>query len=294
MATDIAFSLAVLTLLGSKVPANLKILLTAFAIVDDLGAVIIIALFYSSGIHWNLLLIAVGLLLFLSLLSNFNRFSKYLWILVGIVIWVLFLKAGIHPTIAGVLIALTVPMNRKVNVAFFSEELVNISGRINRIKCKENNLLSHDHIDELDNIEDLISNVQSPLQHIEHKLHNWVAFFIMPVFAFANAGISIGSDFDFRYSLTIAVALVVGNFLGIFLMSLLSIKSGISGLPAGVNFKHIIGVSFLAGIGFTMSIFIANLAFDKGSVYLQSAILGILLGSVVSGLTGYLHLRFVK
>ncbi|MEZ4907225.1 MAG: Na+/H+ antiporter NhaA [Saprospiraceae bacterium] len=294
MATDIAFSLAVLTLLGSRIPANLKVLLTAFAIVDDLGAVVIIAIFYSTGISWNLLLIALSLILFLSLLSNFNKFSKYLWIIVGVVIWVLFLKSGIHPTIAGVLIALTVPMNRKVNVDEFSSQLKSISSKIDGIKCSKNTLLTHEHIEELDNIEDLISDVQSPLQHLEHKMHNWVAYFIMPVFAFANAGISIGSSFDIGYALTVAVALFVGNFIGILFMSFLSVKTGISGLPSGVKFKHIIGVSFLAGIGFTMSIFIANLAFDRESIFLQSAILGILIGSSLSGLIGYLYLRFVK
>lgn len=293
MATDIAFSLAIIKLLGDRVPLNLKIFLTAFAIVDDLGAVLIIAIFYSTGIKWSLIVAAMFLIALLFILSNRNLFSKYLLVIIGVVVWTLFLKAGIHPTIAGVLLAFTVPIRQKVNIKSFSSELAEIVARLQSSPPESTETLSKEQIAEIDELDEWIDKVQSPLQRMEHGLHNWVAYCIMPIFALANAGVAISAGADLNYSLllVIAIALIVGNPIGIGLLTTVAIRTGWAVLPEGVTKRQIVGVSFLAGVGFTMSVFIANLAFSGSALLLDSAKVGILLGSVVSGLIGYLILR---
>jgi NhaA family Na+:H+ antiporter len=293
MATDIAFSLAIMKLLGDRVPLNLKVFLTAFAIVDDLGAVLIIALFYSSGIKWMLILIAFAILGVLFLLTMRGLYSKYLLVVLGVVVWLLFLKAGIHPTIAGVLLAFTVPIHRKVKIPEFMEALDELQEKIIKAPRQENGLLSKAQIEHIDNLDEWTTEVQSPLQRMEHKLHDWVAYVIMPVFALSNAGVTVSTDtaLNMNLILGIALALIVGKAVGIFLMSNLALRLGISKLPDGVSRMQILGVSFLAGVGFTMSIFIANLAFKDNPALLDSAKVGILIGSLIAGLTGFLILR---
>ncbi|MCI4647776.1 Na+/H+ antiporter NhaA [Phaeodactylibacter sp.] len=293
MATDIAFSLAIMKLLGDRVPLNLKVFLTAFAIVDDLGAVLIIALFYSSGIKWMLILIAFAILGVLFLLTMRGLYSKYLLMVLGVVVWLLFLKAGIHPTIAGVLLAFTVPIHRKVKIPEFMEALDELQEKIIKAPRQENGLLSKAQIEHIDNLDEWTTEVQSPLQRMEHKLHDWVAYVIMPVFALSNAGVTVSTDtaLNMNLILGIALALIVGKAVGIFLMSNLALRLGISKLPDGVSRMQILGVSFLAGVGFTMSIFIANLAFKDNPALLDSAKVGILIGSLIAGLTGFLILR---
>ncbi len=293
MATDIAFSLAIMKLLGDRVPLNLKVFLTAFAIVDDLGAVLIIALFYSSDIKWMLILIAFAILGVLFLLTMRGLYSKYLLVVLGVVVWLLFLKAGIHPTIAGVLLAFTVPIHRKVKIPEFMEALDELQEKIIKAPRQENGLLSKAQIEHIDNLEEWTTEVQSPLQRMEHKLHDWVAYVIMPVFALSNAGVTVSTDtaLNMNLILGIALALIVGKAVGIFLMSNLALRLGISKLPDGVSRMQILGVSFLAGVGFTMSIFIANLAFKDNPGLLDSAKVGILIGSLIAGLTGFLILR---
>lgn len=293
MATDIAFSLAILKLLGKRVPLNVKIFLTAFAIVDDLGAVLIIALFYSSGIQWMLILVAMGLLGILFFLTYRNLFSKHLLVILGVIIWVLFLKAGIHPTIAGVLVAFTVPLRQKIRLADFTASLDEISERIKRTVDQDAQLLTNEQIEHIDDLDEWTNQVQSPLQYLEHKLHDWVAYLIMPIFALSNAGVTIDPSVPLNYNLVLAIALalIIGKPVGIFLLSQIAIKTGASKLPEGVNNRHLLGVSFLAGVGFTMSIFIANLAFRSDPVLLDSAKVGILIGSMLAGLAGYLILR---
>jgi NhaA family Na+:H+ antiporter len=296
MATDIAFSLAILKLLGDRVPLSLKIFLTAFAIVDDLGAVLVIAIFYSEGINWLLILYAAIPLLILSFLSFRGIYSKYVTVILGIIIWVLFLKSGIHPTIAGVLIAFTIPIRQKINTAAFTEKLSNINKNISEAADKNNPILSKDQIEQIDNLEDLTDQFSSPLQHLEHRLHSWSAYFIMPVFALANAGVifSASMELDVPLIVNIAVALFVGKLIGISLLSYIGVKLKLAELPVDMNFKQIIGVAILAGVGFTMSIFIAGLAFDNNMVFMDSAKVGIIIGSVISGCVGYLILRSSK
>lgn len=293
MATDIAFTLAILKALGKSVPLGLKIFLTAFAIVDDLCAVLIIAIFYSGGIQWTLILYSLVLLGILYFMAYRGKYIKYLNVILGVVVWVLFLKSGIHPTIAGVLLAFAIPIRRNINGSDLLEELTAITGRLKKSPMGPDYSLSDDQLEHVADIEELLEDFHSPLQHLEHKLHGWVAYFIMPLFALANAGIAFGAgmELDTALILTIAVALFVGKFVGISLFSFLAVKLGLAALPDRVGTWQVIGVAILAGVGFTMSIFIANLAFPGSVVLVDSAKIGILAGSLVSGMVGALILR---
>lgn len=294
MATDIAFTLAILKVLGNRVPLGLKIFLTAFAIVDDLGAVLVIALFYSSGIDWLLILYAMIPLAILFYLAYRGFYLKYLSIVFAVVVWLLFLKSGIHPTIAGVLMAFTIPIRQKMNMKDFTESLTNIAQRLKETERDGLPILSKEQYDYMDDLEDLTEKFNSPLQRLENGLHGWVAYFIMPIFALANAGVAFSADMDLDMPLVLnlAIALFVGKGVGIALMSFLALKLKIATLPQGSNFRQIIGVAILAGVGFTMSIFVANLAFTDNLVLIDSSKVGIILGSVVSGIIGYLILRW--
>ncbi len=299
MATDIAFALAILSTLGSRVPLSLKIFLTAFAIIDDIAAVLVIAVFYSTNIDWLYILYGIILVGFLGLLYYTKKYSFAIGIILAVVIWFLFLKSGVHPTIAGVLLAFTIPIKRRMNIKLFSDELRLISNDIVTVSSDDGDddddqhLLNDEEIAHLDSLDELAFEVRSPLQHLEHKLHSLTAYFILPVFAFANAGVVISTNYNFDFSLliNIAVSLFLGKFIGVALFSYLGIKLKITELPSGVNFKQILGISAIAGVGFTMSIFIDNLAFYGELMSINSAKVGIIIGSVVSGLVGYLILR---
>lgn len=292
MATDIAFSLGVLTLLGKRVPLALKVFLVAFAIVDDLGAVLIIAFFYTADLQIDYLLYGLGLFV---VLVGFNRLgvrAVYPYMAIGWVIWYFFLKSGIHPTIAGVLIAFTIPIYRKIRVSTFR----------NRIDCNlqqftgeedDKKTLNHHQLAAIDNMEDEMGKVQSPLQYLEHTLHGFVTYLVMPIFALANAGVAFHGSFADVFSalsLQIEVSLVLGKVLGIFLFSYLSVKLGIAILPKNTKWINIIGLGLLGGMGFTMSLFIANLAFTSPE-HLDPAKIGILIGSLIAGVSGYFILR---
>jgi len=296
MAADIAFALAILKLLGKRVPIALKVFLTAFAIIDDLGAVMVIAVFYSETIKWSLVLIAIGMLLFLFFLAYRQIHAKYLILFFGIIIWYLFLKSGIHPTIAGVLLAFTVPIRQKIDTVIYRKKLEGVFHEIKESEDNGNPTLTSKQIENIDELEAWTRQVQSPLQMLEHRLHNWVAFLIMPLFALVNAGVSFSGDMDLNMNLifTIAISLFIGNSVGVSLISLLGLKLKITELPQDVNKMQIIGVSFLAGVGFTMSIFIANLAFVQSQMFIDSAKIGILIGSAISGITGYFFLKAIS
>lgn len=296
MATDIAFSLAILKLLGNRVPLSLKVFLTAFAIVDDLGAVLVIALFYSNQIKVGLIVIALLMLGVLYFLSYKGIYSKYLLLISGVVIWVLFLKSGIHPTIAGIMLAFAVPVQQKTDKKSFLTNLEEITGSIKKSRTSDQPILTHKEIEHIDDLEEWISNYQSPLQHLEHRLHNWVAYFIIPIFALANAGVSLGSETGLDQSLLIiiAISLIFGKSIGISLFVLLTDKLKIITIPNDISTRQIIGVGFLAGIGFTMSIFIANLAFVNQPLFIDSAKIGILIGSTISAIIGYFILKPVR
>lgn len=296
MATDIAFSLAILKVLGNRIPLSLKVFLTAFAIVDDLGAVLVIALFYSGSIKIMLLVIALVLLTILYLLSYRGFYSKFIMISLGIIIWTLFLKAGIHPTLAGILLAFSVPIRQQIKTPEFIDNLVTITNNIKHSHELSKPILSKEQIQEIDDLEDWTNKYQSPLQHLEHNLHDWVAYFIIPLFALANAGVALNNDVPLHLPLVIniAVCLFFGKSIGISLIVILAKKLKIIDIPSDITTPQIIGVSFLAGIGFTMAIFIASLAFSSNPAYIDSAKIGILIGSVISAIAGYLILRFSK
>ncbi len=254
-ATDIAFALGVLALLGSRVPVALKIFLLALAIIDDLGAIVIIALFYTADLSIiSLVIAAVCLAILLTLnLSGVRRIAPY--VLVGIVMWVCVLKSGVHATLAGVVIALTIPLR------------VPDTGK------------------------------PAPLLKLEHELHPWVAFFVMPVFAFANAGVSLSglsvADLFAPIPLGIALGLFLGKQLGVFGFAWLAARAGICRLPEGATWFQIYGVALLAGIGFTMSLFIGTLAFTDPE-HAAAVRLGVLSGSTLSALAGYVILRMAS
>jgi len=294
MATDIAFALAVLNILGNRVPLSLKLFLTAFAIVDDMGAVLVIAIFYSGNINITLISIAIVILIILYLLSFKGYYSKYLNIFLGIIVWTLFLKSGIHPTLAGILLAFSVPLRQKIKTNEFLDNLYTIVDNIKKAKVSEKPILSNEQIQQVDDLEDWTNKFQSPLQHIEHKLHDWVAYFIIPLFALANAGVIINSDVSLDTTLirNLIICLVFGNSIGITTIIITTKKLKLVQVPPEINNWHIIGVSFLAGIGFTMAIFIASLAFADSPEYIDSAKIGILIGSFISALIGYTVLRY--
>jgi len=298
MATDIAFALAILGTLGKRVSLSLKIFLTAFAIIDDIAAVLVIAVFYSAAINWMLVLIAIALIGLLALLYYKFNYSLVIGLIIAVVVWFLFLKSGIHPTIAGVLLAFTIPIKRRININSFSKNLSLLSNKISQNAIGEENndkhLLTEDEINNIDNVDDLTFKVRSPLQFLEHKLHSFTAYLILPIFAFANAGVVISTSYDFNFSLmsNIAISLFFGKLIGITLFCFIGLKLKATQLPSGVSFKQIIGIASIAGVGFTMSIFIDNLAFAGDILSINSAKVGILIGSFTSGVLGFLILRF--
>ncbi|MCT8339653.1 Na+/H+ antiporter NhaA [Flavobacteriaceae bacterium TK19130] len=292
MATDIAFSLGILNLLGKRVPLSLKIFLTAFAIIDDIGAILVIAFFYSHGMHFLYLGIALAILVFLGFLAYKKFHSKYLLLISSIAIWILFLKSGIHPTIAGVLIAMVIPATRSVDLDNFFQEIrksVNIFQKTEPRRV----ILSDKQQEAVDKINVITDRVQSPMQQLEHGLSGWVTIVIMPIFALANAGITINLDSLSQTHLIsqIAIALVAGKVIGIASFSYFAYKLKIADLPTGIGFREIIGVGFLGGVGFTMSLFIAELAFRSNDL-LTSSKIGILVGTIVAGVLGYFILKY--
>ena len=293
MATDIAFALGVLALLGSRVPLSMKIFLTAFAIVDDILAVIVIAVFYSGTIYYNALFIALGLL---GLLVVFNLTRlKYIspYILVTVLIWYFFLKSGLHPTLAGILAAFCIPMSARVRAGRFEEESEAGLENFNAPADDQETILTYQQLNAVEAIRWTANNVQPPLQRLEHDLHYFVAFFVLPVFAVANSGVildNIGAALTSTLTIGIALGLLVGKVLGIGLFSWLGLRLQVAVLPLGLNFRRLLAVGMLGGVGFTMSLFIANLAFQDPEL-LNEAKAGILLGSTLAGVGGYFWLR---
>lgn len=307
MATDIAFSLGVLAMLGNRVPIGLKIFLTTLAVVDDIGGILVIAIFYSGHIDYTSLLWAAGLLAVLICGGFYGVHFKTFYVTLGIFVWFLFLQSGIHPTIAGVLVAFCVPAKPvyapkkyiktiRKTIGHFSEE--------DEEKLESKGILSKEQASWLKEIESASDKVISPLQDLEDSLHPVVNFIIVPMFAFANAGIWLGdvqvSQIFSGVSIAIIAGLVLGKFLGIFAFSWMCIKAKLAPMPEGTNWSQIAAVSVLGGIGFTVSLFIANLTFGDGDVYLSqilnNAKLGILIGSFLAGFLGWLllHLTLPK
>lgn len=290
MATDIAFSLGVLALLGSRAPLALKVFLTAFAIVDDLGAVLVIAFFYTSKIDMLGIQIALGAFAALVALNYFGVRKLYGYVLIGLVLWYGLLLSGVHATLAGVLLALTIPARVRLNAQEFlgkGRELLSEFDDSGDLGTEV--VLSERRQGSLRAIEQACEEVQMPLQRMEHSLHGWVNLMIMPIFALANAGVALGgmSFGSLLQPVTIGtfLGLVIGKPVGVVLMAWLAVKTGFAQLPRGVTWLQITGAGVLGGIGFTMALFIGSLAF-KDPDLLDGSKLGILLASITCGLVG--------
>ncbi|MEM6784946.1 MAG: Na+/H+ antiporter NhaA [Bacteroidota bacterium] len=294
MATDIAFALGVLALLGSRAPLALKIFLTALAIVDDLGAVLVIALFYTAELNLNALMLGFVFFAVMLVMNRLGVTRTAVYTVLGLALWVCFLKSGVHATIGGVLAALAIPASRRLDAPGFVEKARYYLKEIAEDAKPGTQLMTADQRDAVHALETISKAADAPLTRFEHALHGWIAFFVMPVFALANAGVAIPSDFGALLAspvmLGIVLGLVVGKQLGVFGFAYAAVKLGIASLPSGVTWKQVYGVSLLTGIGFTMSIFIANLAFVDAAD-LDAAKLAILIASTISGVAGYLLLR---
>lgn len=294
MATDIAFALGVMALVGSRVPISLKVFLTALAIVDDIGAVLIIALFYTSQIAWVYLAVSAGILLLLILANFIGVRSLVIYTILGIALWLMILESGLHATLAGVLLAFTIPASRKIQVKEFLNRAHTYLHDFEHAGEENHRLLSEQQQEALLSLEDVAEEVEAPLQRLEHALHPWVTYAIIPLFALANAGVPLGGNIAAvlmdRVSLGVIAGLVLGKQAGILLATWLATRIGLANLPAGVTWRMIYGVGWLGGIGFTMSLFIAELAFPDGSG-LEAAKTGILGASLLTGLVSYLLLR---
>ncbi len=294
MATDIAFALGLLAMLGKRVPISLKIFLTALAIADDLGAVLVIAFFYTESISIIDLIYGGGFLVIL-MIANYMGVRRTLFYgLVGFLgVWTAFIFSGVHATIAGVLIALTIPARTKISERAYVNRLTTLTKRFKEKTPNEVSLLTKEQAHILSDIEVLNEKAHTPLQRLEHAMHPVSTYFILPLFALANAGVHIeGNILEMLLhpiSIGITVGLVIGKFLGISLFSKLMVKLKLASLPEGVSWNHIFGVSFLAGIGFTMSMFISELAFDDDS-YKQIAKVGIMAASLISATIGMIWL----
>jgi NhaA family Na+:H+ antiporter len=293
MATDIAFALGVLALLGTRAPLALKVFLTALAIVDDLGAVMVIALFYTENLKVDALLYS---LLFWGGMIAMNRLgvrSGLAYFLVGLGMWFFMLKSGVHATVAGVLGAFAIPVRSRIDPELFIVRVREYLNEFDQPITERTIILSPEQQSAVEAIEREALRVQSPLQRLEHQLHSFVAFFVMPVFALANAGVTLGGEDGLNWTSRViwgvALGLLIGKPLGITLFAWLAVKLGLAQLPQGISFTHIIGVGFLAGIGFTMALFIAGLAFRGNE--LDYAKLGILSGSALAGAIGFMMLR---
>ena len=294
MATDIAFALGVLSLLGKKVPLSLKVFLTALAIVDDIGALLVITIFYSHEIHWASLQIAGGLFLLLLIFNYLNLRMIYVYLLLGIFIWYFFVQSGIHPTIAGVLLALTIPASRKIHMQSFIEQAKAGLNKFQNAKWPDSDIaLTNQQTHALDTIKESLTKVQSPVYVLENSLGDFVTKLAMPLFALANASIVFGEtkiDFFNSATLGVIIALLLGKVCGISLFSWLSVKLGWAKLPEHISWTQIIGVGVLAGIGFTMSLFIANLAFSDPKLIGQFKI-GIFIASFLAGSIGFIIIK---
>jgi NhaA family Na+:H+ antiporter len=292
MATDIAFALGTLNLIAPRAPIGAKVLLTALAIVDDMGAVLVIAIFYSHAIVWSALAGAAMMLLVLIGLNVIRIRHLWPYLLGGVVLWYFVHASGVHATVAGVALAFTIPTRARINAMEFSQEARSLLDEFDRTETGDFLVLtSKGQQETLFSLERASETVTAPILRLEHALHNFSAFVVMPLFAFANAGVKI--DLSLQHAeigLGVLAGLMFGKPLGIIAAAVIAVKSRIASLPRNVNWTSLFGYACLAGIGFTMSLFIATLAFDDAEL-VDAAKRGIIAGSLVAGVAGAVLLK---
>ena len=296
MATDIAFALGVMFLLGKRVPTSLKVFLTVLAIADDLGAVLVIAFFYTSNISFTSLIVGSGFILVLVVSNLLGVRNTFYYGILGVAgVWLAFLMSGVHATIAGVLAAFTIPANVKIDEIGFAAKMKDYLNKFRNADPNGVPTVTPEQLHILEDMRTISKQAMTPLQRLEHGMHPFVTFVVMPIFALANAGVTITSDSTSSgtsfVALGVIFGLLLGKFIGIVGVSTILIKLKIAPLPMGMTIKHLVGVGFLASIGFTMSLFIANLAF-KNQELIQQAKMGILIASLIGGVSGFLFLYF--
>jgi len=293
--TDTAFTLGVLALLGRGIPSGLRAFLASFAIVDDVVAILVISIAYTSHISWVALAVVAGCFALL-MLANFLGIRRLaVYALLGVALWLAMLSSGVHATVAGILVALTIPVRSRIDSSDFvrrAREYLDAFAASHYSGLRM--LTNEDQQAALEALEDSAEQFQVPLQRVERALHPWVAYLIVPIFALANAGIALNEGFAKSLTqpvtLGVLLGLLVGKPVGVFVSTWIAARTRIAVLPEAVTWRHMFGVAFLGGIGFTMSLFITDLAFGSGAFIIQAKV-GILLGSLVAGVIGWLILR---
>jgi Na+:H+ antiporter, NhaA family len=295
MATDIAFALGVLALVGRRAPASLRVFLASLAIVDDIGALLVIAIFYTEQIAWGYLGAGVSCVALMGVLNLAGVRRTLPFAILALVLWVLVHESGVHATIAGVAAAMTIPVRARVDTRHFLRFAREQLDDFERLDAPGESILTNpEQQGIMDTVEQACVLVQTPLQRLEHKLVPWSAFLVVPLFALANAGVGVsaealGAATSSRVSLGIVLGLLVGKPVGVVGATWLAVKTGVGALPTGVSWRHIVGAGMLAGIGFTMALFIASLAFGEGEP-LDLAKMSVLAGSLVAGVLGWILL----
>ncbi|WAC14955.1 Na+/H+ antiporter NhaA [Dyadobacter pollutisoli] len=297
MATDIAFALALLSMAGDHIPNSVKVFLSALAVADDLGAVLVIAFFYTAHIAFAPLAIA-GIFLAVLMIGNLMGVrGTIFYLIIGIAVWAGFLFSGVHATIAGVLVAFTMPARTKINEKDYVRNVREYTSDFENAIPQNGSLTTSEQHQTIEKIKRISMDAETPLQKVEYSLHPWVAFVIMPLFALSNAGMDIGSDFFSSLinpvSAGVAVGLLAGKFIGVAGFTWIMVRAGLSELPDRASWAHIVGVAMLAGVGFTMSLFVTGLAFGHGEMVDQSKY-GILLASLIAGISGIAFLKTIK
>lgn len=300
IATDIAFSLAILSTLGRRIPFGIRIFLTAFAIADDLGAILVIALFYTPQIHMSYLLGGIGVCAVLFVMNRFWVKNPLGYLVMGLILWYMVAHSGLHATITGVIVSMFIPAKSHYNTDVFMKM---VRERLERIKCDGDEcgytiMVNRTHLDAVHSINVACSSVETPLQRMEHAMEPWVAYLILPLFALANAGVvlgalDLGAAATHPVTLGVILGLALGKPVGITLFTWLTTKILRINLITGATWSMILGVGFLGGIGFTMSLFIGALSFTE-PVYQEYAKIGIIGGSLISGILGYAVLRWAS
>ncbi len=294
MATDIAFALGVLALLGKRIPTELRVFLLGLAVVDDVGAITVIAVFYTDSIHWLELGLGIAVFAAIALCVRVGIRSLGFYLIMCVLLWLLFLESGVHATLTGVLVAAIVPSRPDIQSKDYAAAVENLLHDYKLAKAYGDEDKAETIIEQ---VEKLSSGTEGPMERISSIVHPWVSFVVLPIFALANAGIvftmdTLSESVASSVTLGVAMALLLGNPIGIFGLTWLAVRLGVGQLPTSVTLWHVLSVGFLAGIGFTVSIFVSGIAFDDPQL-VDEAKIGIFGASLIAGIVGYFMLRFV-